>query len=56
MAQANNTPVSYWVALPLTALIQWIRASNRIVNKRKPQRGCAAEKKPRAPAAVLRRK
>lgn len=33
MAQTNNTPVSYWVSLPLASLMKWIKASNRLVEE-----------------------
>ncbi|MGN0184680.1 MAG: hypothetical protein ACI4AL_06145 [Aristaeellaceae bacterium] len=35
MAQANNTPVPFWLSLPLWQLKQWIEDSNWIINERK---------------------
>lgn len=39
MARTNNTPVSYWMSLPLRELVEWIAASNHlseeIMSKRK---------------------
>jgi electron transfer flavoprotein beta subunit len=31
MAKTNNTPVPFWLSLPLSELIAWIRESNHIV-------------------------
>jgi hypothetical protein len=33
MAKNNNTPVSFWLELPLTEFSKWIRASNSVIEK-----------------------
>ena len=38
MAQNNNTPVSYWAALPLSSLTKWIKASNLLVEEQRAKR------------------
>lgn len=35
LAQANHTPVPFWLSLPLGALVQWIRASNELIEEKK---------------------
>lgn len=35
MAQVNNTPVPYWLSLPLVELTAWIRSSNQIQREEK---------------------
>ncbi len=36
LAKVNNTPVPFWLSLPLCELSAWIRDSNWIVEKSKP--------------------
>nr|DAQ33719.1 MAG TPA: hypothetical protein [Caudoviricetes sp.]DAU22505.1 MAG TPA: hypothetical protein [Caudoviricetes sp.] len=55
MAQNNNTPVSYWVSLPLLSLTKWIKASNRLVEEQKAQRK-ARPKQPARPIVIRRRR
>lgn len=38
MAQNNNTPAPYWLALPLYQLRLWIEANNSIVADREKAR------------------
>ncbi|WP_298031690.1 hypothetical protein [uncultured Dysosmobacter sp.] len=38
MAKNNNTPVSFWLSLPLPDLVAWIKASNAIVEKENAER------------------
>nr|DAL64943.1 MAG TPA_asm: hypothetical protein [Caudoviricetes sp.] len=33
MAKTNQTPVSYWLALPLPSLCKWIKVSNQLVKE-----------------------
>jgi hypothetical protein len=35
MAQNNNTPVSYWLSLPLSDLMLWIGDNNHIIEQRR---------------------
>ena len=53
MAQNNNTPVSYWLSLPLESLVKWIRASNRLVKEQKDERAKRPKIAPRR--VVIRR-
>ena len=53
MAQNNNTPVSYWLSLPLESLVKWIRASNRLVKEQKDERANRPKSTPRP--VVIRR-
>ena len=38
MAQGNNTPAPYWLAMPLYQLRQWIDTNNAIVAEREKAR------------------
>ena len=53
MAQNNNTPVSYWLSLPLESLVKWTRASNRLVKEQKDERAKRPKIAPRP--VVIRR-
>lgn len=35
LARNNNTPIPYWLSLPLWKLRQWIRTNNIVVAKEK---------------------
>jgi len=35
MAKNNNTPVYYWLQLPLVELVEWIKDSNELINLEK---------------------
>jgi hypothetical protein len=35
MAQNNNTPVSYWLSVPLSELTEWIDDNNHIIERRR---------------------
>ncbi len=37
LARNNNTPVPYWLSLPLWKLSQWIRTNNIIVAEAKKE-------------------
>lgn len=39
MARNNSTPVSYWLALPLSSLCKWIKVSNQLVKEAREKRG-----------------
>ena len=38
MAKTNQTPVSYWLSLPLPSLCKWIKVSNQLVKEALEQR------------------
>jgi len=33
MSKTFNTPVSYWISLPLAAFTAWIRAGNTVIEE-----------------------
>ena len=38
MAKNNQTPVSYWLSLPLPSLCKWIKVSNQLVKEARERR------------------
>ena len=38
MAKNNQTPVSYWLSLPLPSLFKWIKVSNQLVKEARERR------------------
>lgn len=38
MAKTNQTPVSYWLSLPLPSLCKWIKVSNQLVKEARERR------------------